>query len=219
MPLAVTGLVTCWNLRDEVHVLGAFALGNVVGLLQQQVADEVVDRNRAVGVPPLGLADRLLDEGAIALAHLRLAVVHVGAVDGKAGDDLAHRLVQAVEREVAIVPVPLREAVQPVGQHVQLAGHADAQDELLAAIGDLAEGHAQAGEALVHLVHRALVALIDEQAVQHHEEVVAARALHRPLRQRSRRRRESSRPRRRADGRACSTSGRTSRARACRRSR
>ena len=70
-----------------------------------------------------------------------------------------------------------------MAEHVQLAGHAHPQHQLLAAIGDLVEGDLQPREALVDVVQRALVALVDEQPVDPDEEVIAGGAFDRPVRQ------------------------------------
>ena len=68
MPLAVTGTRHLLELADEPHVLVAFRVADVVGALEQQVADEVEDERRLAGVAPLGFERRVLDVLAVALA-------------------------------------------------------------------------------------------------------------------------------------------------------
>ena len=105
-----------------------------------------------------------------------------------------------------------------MSEDVQLAGHAHAEDQLPAAIGNVAIGLAQTAELLVDRVQAALVAAIHEQPVQGDQEVVAGRPFHRPVRQRL------LTPQDLLDDEVQRviigvTSGRTSRARDCRRRR
>src|SRR5258705_2750154 len=79
--------------------------------------------------------------------------------------------------------VAFREAVEAVGEHLQLARHAHPENQLFAAVRELAKWRAQPREALERLVDRALVAPVDEEAVYPDEELVAGRAFHRPRRQ------------------------------------
>jgi len=110
---------------------------------------------------------------------------HVGAVHGEAGDHFLDRRDQAVEREVAEVPVALREAIQLVAERVDVARHRLVHHLLLAAIGEIGKRQsitAFADEAAVDPVERPFVACVDEQVVDGRCELVAGCALNRPFR-------------------------------------
>ena len=53
------------ELADELHVLAALLLRDVVRLLQQQPADEIEHDARMPRVAPLGFVDRMIDVAAI----------------------------------------------------------------------------------------------------------------------------------------------------------
>ena len=63
----------------------------------------------------------------------------VRAVDGEGGDHGPQRLPEGVEGEVARPAALLRQAVELVGQHVQLAGQRDLHDQQLLAVDQLGE--------------------------------------------------------------------------------
>ena len=139
--------------------------------------DALVDRLRR-------LASRIArsDVLAIAGAHLGGAGLHVGAVDREAGDHLAQREVQAVEREVARPAVLLRDAVEAAREHVQLARHRRAQDQ--ASWPGRPGRRTRRGRraaAGTDVRWRARPPASTNRAVERVQEVVAGRAVHGPL--------------------------------------
>ena len=109
-------------------------------------------------------------------------LVDVGAVDGKTGDHLGDRIAQAVEREIARAPVALADAVEHVGQDIQLAGHRGVHDQPLGVVEEIVEGAGLAGRPAVDLAHAPGVGVGDEHPVYLIEEVVAGGAVDRPVR-------------------------------------
>ena len=91
------------ELADELHVLVALARQDIVRLFQEQVAHEVEDRRRAPEITTLCLRHRMLHIPTVTRVHLTVAIGHVRPVDREAGDDLAHGMREARQREVAIV--------------------------------------------------------------------------------------------------------------------
>ena len=154
-----------------------------VVLLQQQPLDEIEHRARLIA-GARRLADRTAssDVAAVVLAD-RLVGGDVGPVDREAGDHFLQRRDQAVEREVAEVTVALGEAIQLMAERVDVARHRLVQHLLLAAVDEIVERQprAFADEAPVDVVEGALVAAIDEQVVHDGGELVAGRAVHRPV--------------------------------------
>ena len=72
---------------------------------EQQVLQEIKERGvelRAIGFSPL---HRLSDVSNIVIMDVTGPGLHIGAVDGEAGDDLAQHLVQFIARIVAVPPV------------------------------------------------------------------------------------------------------------------
>ena len=147
---------------------------------EQRVADEVEDGDVDGGVAPLGLGHRVLDVGPVAGARLPAVLAHVGAVDGKGGDDLAQRARQARQREVAEEAVSLGDAVQVMAELVDLARHRDLHDEALGGIGLIGHARVRSREAPVDRRHAPRGAAIDEEPVDRAQEVVARRARHDP---------------------------------------
>ena len=124
------------ELAGEPSLLGAVVLGERLGRLQQQhLADEAEDpaaqERVAGGRPP----DGDLDGAAVGLVHP--VVGDVRAVDREGGDHGAQRLAEGVEGEVARPTALLRQPVELVGQHVQLAGERDLHDQTLLAVDQL----------------------------------------------------------------------------------
>ena len=168
--------------QHELPSLGPVGVRQSVGIAQQQdVGDEVEDRLAGRPVPVLGVVDRAHHVLPIAGAHLDRVRLHVGAVDGEAGDRLGEREVEARLGEVAGPAMLLRDAVETARQHVELARHGAAQDQLLGAIDEVAEGGGSFPQAQVGAFDGPGAARIDEQPVEHVEELVAGRALDRPL--------------------------------------
>ena len=94
--------------------------------VEERRGDEVV--HRAVGqcAAALGLGDRLLDEAAV--VRLDPGIVEIGAVDGKARDDLDEGPAKRVDGVVARVPVAVGDALQVGDEHLELAGEARLED-------------------------------------------------------------------------------------------
>ena len=149
------------------------------------------------------MARRTADLDVAAVGIAGALVVDVRAVDGEAGDHLAQGLAQGVEGEVARPPDLLRQPVELVGQHVQLAGERDLHDQQLLAIDHLGEARIVLDPVVIQPGEGRGVGRVDEQAVDLVQEFVAAGPVDRPgLDQRLVGRRGSSRRRRTAAGRA-----------------
>ena len=98
----------CWNFKDEMRVLGAGFLIEVLRETEEQdVAQEIEDRFFDRGIAPLGRGDRALDHGAICIAH-RPAGRDVSSVNRETGDRFAHREGQRIEGEIAEPAILLR---------------------------------------------------------------------------------------------------------------
>ncbi len=80
---------------------------------------------------------RHMDVGAVSVGHRLLAFGHVRPIDRETRDDFPDRVCQVVQRKVAGPPVPLRDAVELVAEHVDLTRHRDAHDQLLAVIDQI----------------------------------------------------------------------------------
>ena len=114
-PLGHQGAGDLLEAADEQLPFAAARLVQLRRLLQEQhVADEVEHGGVAGRVPPLGLRHRTLDHLPVAVGNA--ALVDVRPIDRKAGQNLAQRDPQTVEREVARAAVPLRNAIDPMGQ-------------------------------------------------------------------------------------------------------
>ncbi len=94
------------------------------------------------------------------------ALANVRAVDGKAGQDLAQRDAERVEREIPRAAVPLGNAVEPMGQELQIARHRRVEDQQLRLPGDLAEVEPLVDETAVEVGQFAQPGGIDEQSVR-----------------------------------------------------
>ena len=108
------------------------------GLLQEQLLDEIEHQWRRAGRAPLCAPDRRRNVAPIVLADW-VPVGDVRPVDREAGDHFFERRDQAVEGEVAEMPVALREAVQLVAERIDVARHRRVHHQLLAAVGELVE--------------------------------------------------------------------------------
>ena len=136
--------------QHELAALGALGVGQALGIAQQQQVGDEVEHRRAGGpVAPLGVADRAQHVLAIAGADLGRGQLHVGAIDGEAGDHLGQRQEEAVLGEVARPAVLLRDPVEAAREHVQLARHRGAQDQALRQVEQIVELAAPLAEALV----------------------------------------------------------------------
>ena len=78
-------------------------------------------------------------------------------------------------------PMPLGDAVEPVGQQLQIAGHGRAEDEQFRLVGHLAEVGPLVGEATIDLRQFGQTGRIDKQPVHAIEKVVAGGARQQPL--------------------------------------
>ncbi len=83
--------------------------------------------------------------------------------------------------EVARRAVARGEAVEPVGQHLQLARERVLEDEPLVAVDELLVRRGVAGELAVDAVERGGVTRVHEQLARHVQEVVPARAVAGPV--------------------------------------
>lgn len=148
---------------------------------EHELAYEIEGRRAGGRVAPFGFADGYEDVAAVLLANLRLFLAYVAAINRKAGDDFAERVLQAVEREIARESALFRNAIQPARQHMQLAGHRHAQNELLALVDQVGEVRRFAREAFVKPAHPRFVGAFDKNAVELIEKSVAGRPVGRPV--------------------------------------
>ena len=162
LPLAAAGLVQIGRAFQQQHVANEVEHGGVGGR-----------------VAALRLRRRAADDLPVALGNVALA--NVRAVDGKAGQDFAQRDPQRVEREIARAPVPLGNAIEPVGEQLQVARHGRAEDQQLRLVGHLAEIEPLVDEAAVDIGQFGQPGRIDEQPVDGVQEIVARRAGQQPL--------------------------------------
>src|ERR1700730_3793094 len=97
----------------------------------------------------------------------------VSAVHGKAGDHLGERFAQAVESEVASVPFGERDPGELMGQHVQLAGQSNANNEFSTAIGQIVKIDLVADNVSVNALETVDGCRVDKQTVHQIRKVVA----------------------------------------------
>ena len=162
MPLAMTGLVTCCTRPTNSLPLAAARFVQVGRTLQQEhVANEVEHGGICRRVAAFGLRHRAADDLPVALQNVAFA--NVRAIDGKAGEDLAEGGPQRIEREVPRAPVPLGNAIEPVGQQLQLARHGRAEDQQLRLLRHLAEIEPLVDEAAIDVGQFGQPGRIDEQ--------------------------------------------------------
>ena len=110
-----------------------------------------------------------------------VAFANVRAIDGKAGQDFAQRDPQRIEREIPRAPVPLGNAIEPVGEQLQIARHGRAEDQQLRLVRHLAEIEPLVDEAAVDLGQFGQPGRIDEQPVHGVQKIVARGAGQQPL--------------------------------------
>ena len=104
------------ELHHEGEQLRAVLRAETFDIAQEQrIAEEIEELARRARVAPLRLRDRLLDVLRVVVRDRLGAVRRVGAVDRQAGDHLAEGEGEAVEREIAVAAVALRDALQLVG--------------------------------------------------------------------------------------------------------
>src|SRR5205085_10915596 len=106
---------------------------------EQNVPQEVKHRWIGGRIAALGPADRRLNNAAVTPLRLGLIGCDVGAVDREAGYYLTYRVAQAIDGEVAVAPVALRDAVEHVCEHIHFAGQRQAHDLLFAAVRQIRE--------------------------------------------------------------------------------
>jgi hypothetical protein len=124
-------------------------------------------------------------DGPVEVAPVRLPRrarrVHVGAVDREGGDDVTQRTAEDVAGEVGRARVLSGDARGIAREHVQLARHLVRHDAQLALAHDLGEGRLRADEFGVGAGQAVLTGGIRQQAEEQVRELVARRALDRPV--------------------------------------
>ena len=179
-PLGHHGAGHLLEAADEQLPLAAAGLVQVGRAFQQQhVADEVEHGGVGGRVAAFRLRRRAADDLPVALRNVTLA--NVRAIDGKAGQDFAQRDPQRVEREIPRAPVPLGNAIEPVGEQLQIARHGRAEDQQLRLVGHLAEIEPLVDEAAVDLGQLGQPGRIDEQPAHGVQKIVARGAGQQPL--------------------------------------
>ena len=134
----MTGLVDLLHAPDEQLPLAAAGLVQFGRTFQEQhVANEIEHGGIGGGVAALGLRHGAANHLPVAFRNTTFA--NVRAIDGKAGKDFAQRGPQRIEREIPRAPVPLGNAIEPVGEQLQLARHGRAEDQPLRLVRHLAE--------------------------------------------------------------------------------
>ena len=98
-----------------------------------------------------------------------VAAADVRAVDRETGEDFPQGDAERVEREIARAAVPLGNAIEPVGQQLQVARHGGVQDQQLRLMGHLAEIEVFVDEAAVDRRQFAQPGRIDEQPIHRAE--------------------------------------------------
>jgi hypothetical protein len=147
----------------------------------EQVRDEPEEALLDVGSPGDRVADGEVDRVLIVLRDPACLGADVCPVDGERGGQLANHLVTVVPGVVPIPAVRLADLEQQGSQPVQLAAEALAQDLELGLPGDRRDVGRHARELAVDPGHRGLGARIHEQSADQVEEVVAGRAVDRPV--------------------------------------
>ena len=144
---------------------------------QHHLAEDVEERRFHGRVAPPRAGDGAFQDGAV--FGDPAVLVHVGAVDREAGDDLGDDLAQAVAREVARLAAALGNAVEHVREHGELARHCRLDDQPLARVEHVIERLEASGELGVGPAQLARLAGVDVEAVEIVEVVVAGRPVDR----------------------------------------
>ncbi len=149
---------------------------------EQRCTYELEDGRARRTVPANRGADRTVDILHICLANPSRAGIDVGSIDGEAGDRLPKRVHDRAQGEVTGTAVRLRDTDEVVGEHIQLAGQGDPQDQLLLLVDELLEVGVPPDEVAIDAFQNRAVVGGDEEAVQPIEEFVSDRSRHRPRR-------------------------------------
>src|SRR5436309_300947 len=110
--------------QNEMRVRGAFGSAKVRRETKEQhLAQIIEDRLVHSRVAALGRGDCALDNLSIFIVH-RLIGLEISAINRKAGDGLAQRARQRLEREIAIPSVLLGKPVEHVPQNIDIFARA-----------------------------------------------------------------------------------------------
>ena len=167
------------ELAGEPPLFGSVIVaGGSDGVSEQHVADEAEDAAAHERVAHPRPPDGRLDIAPIGRA--RAGGVDVRAINRKARDHFPQCIPQGVEGKVARAPRLLGQAVELMGQHVQLARQRHLHDQQLLAVDQVGKARTLAGKVVVDPADGVDVVAIHEQAADLVQEVVAAGAVNRP---------------------------------------
>ena len=147
---------------------------------EQHVAQIIKDRLVHSRVAALGRADRALDDLTIFVAD-RLTRRKISSVNREAGDGLAHRARERLEREIAIPSVLLGQAVEHVPQHNDIVRQREFHYLQLFRIQQMAEGDRVTNETMERFCDRRFGRRIDQQLCHLICKIVASGSVHRPI--------------------------------------
>ena len=174
----------CGHLLKLLHERALGFPARVVGVVgvsqEQDVPDEVEDREVGSGVAALREGDGHLDAGPVLQRDFR-AAVHVGPIHRETGDHFSQRRDQTIEREVARVAILFGQPRKRMPENVQLARHRDLQNELLRLISQIGKGGALSGEGGIGRRQRLFVHRLNPEPADQIQELVAHRAVDGPL--------------------------------------
>ncbi len=153
------------------------APGEIAG---ERVVHEVQDLAVGSAPAPPGLLDRPVDVAPILRRGLALADVR--AIDGEVRHDGLQRIAQALHRVVARAPVPFGDALERVGEDVQLTRQQRLDHRVLGRQHHVPERPPIADEVAIEQVPGALAGGIDEETVDQAREIVPRRAGNLPVR-------------------------------------
>ncbi len=122
--------------------------------------------------------------------HCRLDVIpvvtseilraYIGAINGKAGEDLLDGALQSVEGYIAAIPVPSGNLFQEASEIVHITFQVFLDDEFLLPVNEIPVRRGVLHEPVVYPAHLSLIVFLAENAVYLIEKIVARRSLDGP---------------------------------------
>ena len=120
--------------HDEADLLVLVCLRTGFALLQENRTDEIKHLTADGGIPSLRTRHGHMNVGAITVGDGFRPFGHIRPIDRETGDDFPNCMREIVQRKVPRAPVPFRNQVELVAQHVDLTRHRDPHDQLLAGV-------------------------------------------------------------------------------------
>ena len=175
------GACALLEFHDEAEVGGTAGFVEVLGESEEEgFAEELEDGGFHAGVAAAGGADGAVDDLAVIIAQVT-AGFGISAIDGEASDDFADGGRKGGQGKVAIPAVLLREAVEHVGEDVDLAGEGKLHGKLLLSIDQISETGIVAYEAPVGFGKLFLGGAVNQDLGKLIGEVVAGGAVDGPV--------------------------------------